>query len=99
MARLKVLGISVFVPKLKPGQWRYVAAVSSRKEFAELIDSTVYFVRQQASETGNLEEIRKAIQNPHQLIPIEPVDYIAKTRHEGKEPYPNSVYPDKTKGD
>lgn len=52
-------------------QVRYVAAVSSQKEFAELVGCTVHEVRNYGSITGNPKEVKLAMANPHTLIFIE----------------------------
>ena len=49
-------------------QARYIALVSSQKEFAELIGSSIGFVRNYAYITGNPKEIELALANPHKLI-------------------------------
>ena len=49
-------------------QARYVALVSSQKEFAELIGSSIGFIRNYACITGNPKEIELALANPHKLI-------------------------------
>jgi len=49
-------------------QVRYVAAVSSKKEFAELLHLTVGQIGIYTSITGNEEEVKKAMANPHTLI-------------------------------
>lgn len=57
--------------KCKRVQARYVAAVSSKKEFADLLDCSVYFVTTYACITGNEKEVKKAMATPHKLIFIE----------------------------
>jgi len=49
-------------------QARYVAAVSSKKEFAELLGDSIGFVTKYGCVTGNKTEIKKAMANPHKLI-------------------------------
>lgn len=66
---MKVLGISTFVTGLE-GQWRLVAYVNSQKEFAELLDCSLYYVRGYSGETGNPEEVAFAKKHPHQLIGV-----------------------------
>lgn len=77
--RLKVIGIDT-ITQHREGQWRYVAAVHSRKEFANLLgwNTTYYFVREYSSETANSEEVEVARANPHKLIAM----------HSTRTPYP-----------
>jgi len=49
-------------------QARYVAAVFSQKEFAKLLNCSIYFIRTYGCITHNKEEIKKALANPHKLI-------------------------------
>jgi len=58
MAKLKVFGVQTFL--LNGVQNRTVAAVTSQKEFARKIESSLNYVRDYSSETGNEEEIKVA---------------------------------------
>lgn len=49
-------------------QARYIAAVSSKKEFVELLGGTMYFVNNYGHKTHNSDDIKKAMANPHKLI-------------------------------
>lgn len=49
-------------------QVRYVAAVASQKEFADLLSTTIGTIRPYMSRTGNEEEIELAMAKPHTLI-------------------------------
>ena len=55
--KLKVYGT---MTHLLPKQARTIAAVTSQKEFAALIGTTLGYVQTYASETGNEEEIKQA---------------------------------------
>jgi len=70
--KLKVLGISTFASGHLSGQWRYIAAVHSQKEFAELVDCSLYYVRNYSSEAFNKREVGFAMKHPHKLIGVEP---------------------------
>ena len=62
MARkLKVFGVNTFL--LHSVQNRTIAAATSMKGFAELIGSSLNYVRDYACETGNAEEIKIALSN------------------------------------
>lgn len=72
---LKVYGTTVSArekdKKLEPKyktQCRYVAAVNNQKEFAQLINASLNFVKNYASITHNIEEVGRALEFPHQLI-------------------------------
>ena len=75
---LKIYGVIIHIrnedrDKIDPEksyrtQARYIALVSSQKEFAELIGSSIDFVRNYAGITGNPKEIELALANPHKLI-------------------------------
>ena len=52
-------------------QVRYVAAVTSQKEFAKLLDCGLSFIRDFGCITGNTKEIELALAKPHTLIFIE----------------------------
>lgn len=52
-------------------QVKYVAAVFSRKEFAELLRTTVASIQNYSGITGNEEDIKLAMAKPHTLIFIE----------------------------
>ena len=81
MAReLKVYGIAAHT-SMRVGQWRYVAAVYSINELAKLLDVYHKYVKDYSGITGNKEEIKLAMTNPHQLIPIRPLDYNAKQHY------------------
>jgi hypothetical protein len=58
--KLKVFGMYTFL--LGP-QARTIAAVTSQKQFAKLIGCSLYDVRGYSSETGNLEELRVAMEH------------------------------------
>lgn len=49
-------------------QVRYVGAVCSLKEFAELLHLTVGQIQRYTSITGNEVEVKKALANPHTLV-------------------------------
>ena len=77
--KLKVYGIIDMVRKedrddqfYKDFPWRvqarYVAAVFSAKEFADLLGASVGYVRNYGSVTGNKKEIELAMDKPHTLI-------------------------------
>jgi len=80
-SKLKVYGVVAFCKKkhrhlLDPEkswrtQVRYVAAVSSQKEFAELVGSVLVQIRPYMSITSNPKEVKLAMANPHTLIFIE----------------------------
>jgi hypothetical protein len=66
MKRLKVYG---GMPLNKDHiQERAVAAVFNQKELAELTGCSLYEIRGWWCETGNKEELEKALANPHKLI-------------------------------
>lgn len=79
--KLKVYGTTAFCRRehkhlLDPKrswrtQVRYVAAVTSQKEFADLLGTTIGQIRPYMSRTGNEEEIELAMAKPHTLIFIE----------------------------
>jgi hypothetical protein len=49
-------------------QWRLVAAVKSRAEFARLIGVSDRYVKNYASETGNAHEMAICLVTPHTLF-------------------------------
>jgi hypothetical protein len=65
--RLKVFGIDTFLRNVH-GQVRAIAACSSQKEFADLLHTTLHFVRGYGAETGNEEELRIALSNPGKVF-------------------------------
>ena len=79
--KLKVYGMTAFCkPEHKHlldserpwrTQVRYVAAVFSRKEFAELLGLTVGEIAGYSSVTGNPKEVKLAMAKPHTLIFVE----------------------------
>ena len=79
MAKLKVFGMTTIVLKEDRtkithehrNQVRYVAAVFSAKEFASLLNTNLFQVKNYASITGNKKEIDLAIANPHKAIFME----------------------------
>jgi len=79
--KLKVLGISTFASGHLSGQWRYIAAVHSQKEFAELVDCSLYYVRNYSSEAFNKREVGFAMKHPHKLIGVEPKSHGARKHH------------------
>lgn len=78
MRKLKVYGITTIckpehIDESKPWrvQCRYVAAVISRKELAELLGTTIGHVNELAYITANEKEVKLATANPHTIIFIE----------------------------
>ena len=55
--KLKVYGCNTFLFGV---QERTVAAVTSQKQFAALIKTSLNYVRDYAAETGNVEEVNQA---------------------------------------
>jgi hypothetical protein len=69
---MKIYGIFAFTG-YHPKQLRYVAAVRNQKEFAELIGSSVHYVRGYAAETGNKIEVEVCTACPHTLFYEDPL--------------------------
>lgn len=51
-----------------PNGGRQVACCSSLKRFAELVDSSYYYVSHMACETGNDYEVKRAVAKPDTLV-------------------------------
>lgn len=64
--KLKVYGILTFMGE--GNQVRSVAAVTSQKQFASLIGSSLHYVRDYAAETGNEEERKVAFKHIGRLV-------------------------------
>jgi len=79
--KLKVYGVTAFCRSehrhlLDPKrswrtQVRYVAAVFSQKEFADLLGTTIGQIRDYMGRTSNEKEIELAMAKPHTLIFVE----------------------------
>jgi len=61
--KLKVYGVSIHVNGI--GQRRVIAAVHSKREFADLNNCSLHFINVYAGETGNEDEIALATSQPH----------------------------------
>ena len=66
MKTLKVYGGLRFNKAGK--QERVICAVNSQREVAKLTGESLYYIRDYWAITGNDEEIKQALANPHQLI-------------------------------
>lgn len=70
---MKVYGTSHYFTRVDKRlcQARAIVAAKSKKRAAELLKMSIYMFNQYASETGNENDIKRAIENPETVIVTE----------------------------
>ena len=65
--KLRFYGVTTFTRYIE-GQKRYVAGVFNRREFAQMLGTSDYFLSGYSSETGNATEVSLCTAKPHTLF-------------------------------